>query len=83
MVWNRRTDARFHRISQGRAVDRENIHAARLVPNQKEDWIIVRDAHPALIRRRLFELAKQRCENNIKSIEQRGRNPRAINHGKT
>lgn len=72
MVWNRRTDARFHMISQGRAVDRENIHAARLVPNQKEDWITIRGAHPALISRRLLELAHQRCENNIKSIEQRG-----------
>jgi len=38
MVWNRRTDARFHRISQGRAVDRENVHGARLVPNGKSDW---------------------------------------------
>ncbi len=83
MVWNRRTDARFHRISQGRAVDREKVHAARLVPNQKEDWITVRDAHPALISRRLFELARQRCENNIKSIEQRGCNPGFTNHGKT
>jgi len=83
MVWNRRTDARFHRISKGQAVDRKGVHGARLVPNSKTDWIIVRDAHPALISRRLFELAKQRCENNIKSIEQRGRNPGAINHGKT
>ncbi|MHC4145977.1 MAG: recombinase family protein, partial [Planctomycetota bacterium] len=39
MVWNRRRDGRFHRISQGQAVDRENVHGARLVPNQKEDWI--------------------------------------------
>ena len=83
MVWNRRTDARFHRISRGRAVDREKVHAARLVPNQKEDWITVRDAHPAIISRRLFGLARQRCENNIKSIEQRGCNPGFTNHGKT
>jgi len=83
MVWNRRTDARFHRISQGRAVDRENVHGARLVPNGKSDWIVIRDAHPALISRRLFELARQRCENNIKSIEQRGCNPGFTNHGKT
>ena len=30
MVWNRRTDARFHRISNGHAVDREFIHGHRL-----------------------------------------------------
>ncbi len=34
MVWNRRTDGRFHRISQGQAVDRQNIHGARLVPTR-------------------------------------------------
>jgi DNA invertase Pin-like site-specific DNA recombinase len=78
MVWNRRTDARFHRISQGRAVDRENVHGARLVPNGKSDWIVIRDAHPPLISRRLFEQAKQRLENHPKSIEQQQNN-----HGKT
>ena len=78
MVWNRRTDARFHRISQGRAVDRENVHGARLVPNGKPDWIVIRDAHPGLISRRLFEQARQRLENHPKSIEQRQNN-----HGKT
>ena len=78
MVWNRRTDARFHRISQGRAVDRENVHGARLVPNGKSDWIVIRDAHPGLISRRLFEQAKQRLENHPKSIEQQQNN-----HGKT
>jgi len=78
MVWNRRTDARFHRISKGRAMDRESVHGARLVPNSKDDWIVIRDAHPALINRRLFEQAKQRLENHPKSIEQR-----QSNHGKT
>jgi DNA invertase Pin-like site-specific DNA recombinase len=71
MVWNRRTDARFHRISHGRAVDRENVHGARLVPNDQSDWIVIRDAHPALINRRLFEQARQRLENHPKAIEQK------------
>jgi DNA invertase Pin-like site-specific DNA recombinase len=71
MVWNRRTDARFHRISKGRAIDRDNVHGARLVPNDESDWIIIRDAHPGLISRRLFEQARQRLENHPKSIEQR------------
>ena len=83
MVWNRRTDGRFHRIIEGQIVDRENIHGARLVPNQKEDWIVVRDAHPVLISRRLFEQARQQRENQLTSIEQRGHNPRTKNHGKT
>ena len=83
MVWNRRTDGRFHRIIEGQIVDRENIHGARLVPNQKEDWIVVRDAHPVLISRRLFEQARQQRETKLTSIEQRGHNPRTRNHGKT
>ncbi len=83
MVWNRRTDARFHRISKGQAVDRENVHGARLVPNQKEDWIVVRDAHPPLISRRLFEQARQRLESHPKSIEQRQRISKLNTHGKT
>jgi len=83
MVWNRRTDARFHRISKGQAVDRESVHGARLVPNQKEDWIVVRDAHSPLISRRLFEQAKQRLESYPKAIEQRQRISKLNAHGKT
>jgi DNA invertase Pin-like site-specific DNA recombinase len=83
MVWNRRTDGRFHKISQGQAVDRENIHGARLVPNSKDDWIIVRDTHPALINRRLFEQAKQRRKRHPKSIEQLKRLSNSNTHGKT
>ena len=83
MVWNRRTDARFHRISNGQAVDRKDVHGARLVPNDKTDWIVVRDAHPALINRRLFECVKQQLETRVASIEQRGQDPRVKTHGKT
>ena len=83
MVWNRRTDARFHRISNGQAVDRKDVHGARLVPNDKTDWIVVRDAHPALINRRLFEGVKQQLETRVASIEQRGQDPRVKTHGRT
>jgi DNA invertase Pin-like site-specific DNA recombinase len=70
MVWNRRTLSRFHRISGGRAVDRNDVHMARITPNPREDWIVVRNAHPALISRRLFEQVKQRLESHHKPIEQ-------------
>ena len=83
MVWNRRTDARFHRISNKRAVDRENVHGARLVPNNKKDWIIVRDAHESLISRRVFEQAKNLRQNKLSSIEQRGLDPRLRTSGRT
>ena len=83
LVWNRRTDARFHSIRGGQAVERENAHAARLVPNDESDWLVVRDAHPALVSRRVFERARQRREDRPSSIAQRGSNPRAEAHGKT
>lgn len=83
MVWNRRTDARFHRISNGQAVDRDQVHGHRLVPNDKTDWIIVRDAHPAMISRRLFQLANDRLKNKPSSLSQRGMDPRLKTHGKT
>jgi DNA invertase Pin-like site-specific DNA recombinase len=83
MVWNRRTDGRFHRISDKRAVDRENVHGGRLVPNNKKDWIVIPNAHPALISRYSFELVKDRLDKNMKSLEQRGCNSGFVNHGKT
>ncbi len=64
-------------------MERDSTHGARLVPNAESDWIIVRDAHPALISRRTFAQAKQRRESHLSSIEQRGRDPRLKTHGKT
>lgn len=76
MVWNRRTDARFHRISDGRPVERAAIDGHRLVPNDETDWVVVRDAHTGLIDRRLWLQAKNLLESKVQSIEQRGKDPR-------
>ncbi|MEM6503854.1 MAG: recombinase family protein [Planctomycetota bacterium] len=84
MVWNRRTDARFHRIdADGRAVEREDIHGHRLVPNAPTDWHVCRDTHPALVSRHLLELCRQRRDSRPSSLEQRGVDPRTKMHGKT
>jgi hypothetical protein len=83
VIWNRRTDARFHQIRDGQAVEREIVHGARLVPNDESDWLIVRDAHPPLVSRRVFEHARQRRESQRSSIEQRGRNPRLKTNGRS
>ncbi|MHC4842716.1 MAG: recombinase family protein [Planctomycetota bacterium] len=83
LVWNRRTDGRFHRISEKRAVDRENVHGRRLVPNDKKDWIIIPNAHPALISRYSLAMVKDRYDKNMKSLEQRGDKSGFIRHGKT
>lgn len=76
MVWNRRTDARFHRIVDGRAIERDGHYSSRLDLNDRSDWIVVQDAHPAIISRRVFELAKSKREAEESSRIQRGMNPR-------
>lgn len=73
MVWNRRTDARFHKISNGHAIERKQPHGARLEPNGKTDWMIVPDAHPALIMRRTFEQAQRIREGKPACEKQLGR----------
>jgi len=72
MVWNRRTDGRFHQIAERQAVQRRVAHGARLVPNAESDWIVIRDAHPALVPRRLFEQARSAREARPTSASQRG-----------
>ncbi len=77
MVWNRRTDGRFHSIVQGRAVERRSVHGARLVPNDEADWITVREAHPAIVSRSVWELARAIREGKPSSELQSGQ-PRAL-----
>ena len=73
MVWNRRTDARFHKISNGQAHERKQPHGARLEPNAKTDWLIVPNTHPPLISRRTFELAQSIREGRPESLKQIGK----------
>ncbi len=61
-VWNRQSFAKFHRIEQGRAVPRRVTPGAGPTRNRQEDWIVVKDAHPALISRTLFLDAKKKRE---------------------
>lgn len=75
-VWNRRTDARFHKISRAQATERKDPYGARLVPNPEEDWIRIPDTHPPLVSRRIFELARTVRESRATSKAQRGQNPR-------
>jgi len=74
MVWNRRTDARFYSISEGRAIERRGVMGRRLEPNGQEDWVVVKDAHPALVSGRRFAMVQERIE--AQSKQTRGINPR-------
>lgn len=78
LVWNRRTDARFFQIQGGRAKERREAFGARLVPNPSEDWITVRDVHPALVSRRVFERARDVRTRKPTSVLQTGQNPRVV-----
>ena len=75
MVWNRRSDARFYKINERRAVDRRQVAAGRLVPNDESDWIVVEGTHEPLVSRHLFEAARKRREERIGSRQQRGKRP--------
>jgi DNA invertase Pin-like site-specific DNA recombinase len=74
LVWNRRTQGKFHRIANGQAQKRETLHRA-VEKNGKENWIIVQDAHEALVPRDLFLRAQERRTDEKKSPEnfRRGR----------
>lgn len=77
LVWNRRTDARFHRIAaSGAAIERPGVQGRRLEDNDESQWVVVRDAHPALIDRRTWETARLIREGKPHSEQQRGTNPR-------
>ena len=76
MVWNRRTDARFFRIEHGRAVERRGVLSRRLEFNEKCAWVIVRDAHPAIVPRSRWEAAQKRLASQPASAAQRGINQR-------
>ena len=58
MVWNRLAFGKFHRVEKGRAVPRRHRPGAGPEENRPEDWVVVKDAHPALIPRALYETAQ-------------------------
>ncbi|MDX1440187.1 MAG: recombinase family protein [Rubricoccaceae bacterium] len=58
LVWNRRTSAKFHRISKGRHVVRDRRDFEKLQRNMENDYIVKANAHPALVSRELFGRVK-------------------------
>ena len=63
MVWNRLSFAKFHKIADGKAVRRNAIPGGGAEQNREADWIVIPDAHPALITRELFDDARSKREN--------------------
>ncbi len=77
MVWNRRTDARFFRITgSGDTAEREGVIGRRLEDNDPSDWMVIESAHEPLISRALWERAASLRMSKPGSKRQRGINPR-------
>ncbi|MEQ9617517.1 MAG: recombinase family protein [Phycisphaerales bacterium] len=82
-VWNRRTDAKFHRIERAgtetaRPTERRHAYGARLVPNDKSDWVTIPDTHEPIVTRRTWELAQAIRERRPESESQRDQPKRPV-----
>lgn len=50
LVWNRRTEAKFYRVQNGRTEKRQRaIGENKVVKTPKEDWLVVPNAVPAIV----------------------------------
>jgi hypothetical protein len=72
-VWNRRTYAKFHRVTGGAAQRRPKTEKGRLSSNPVDEQIIVPGTHEAIIPPPLFERAQRvmRVRAGEKTAEQR------------
>ena len=56
LVWNRRTEAKFYRLQNGRTEERRRQSSeAKVVKTPKDDWIVIPDAVPAIVSREKWE----------------------------
>jgi DNA invertase Pin-like site-specific DNA recombinase len=88
LVWNRRTDARFFRITgEGHAVARSDTPgvARRLSHNDERDWMVTSDAHEPLVSRRVYQHAQDRLKERSREAQrlasERPRLPREPENG--
>ncbi|MBL4847187.1 MAG: recombinase family protein [Planctomycetes bacterium] len=57
-AWNRQTHAKFRRLSGGELSERDASESEVYSPNAREDWVVNRDVHEALVARALWN----RCQ---------------------
>ena len=61
LVWNRRTEAKFYRVQNGRAAHRRRqAGEAKVVKTPPDDWVIVTGAVPAIVSASDWEKAQAR-----------------------
>ena len=60
IVWNRRTEAKFYRVKDGRADKmRSRTESKKITHHAEEDWIVIKDAVPAIVDRQTWQRAQQ------------------------
>lgn len=60
-AWNRRTSGRFHELKNGRPEAKPKGGTKK---HDKADWVLIRDSHPAIVTREVFEAAQRRLTGN-------------------
>ena len=70
-IWNVRSMPRFHRLEGGdiREIDRFDENRFRI--NARADWVTIRDAHPAIVERSLFDAVQARLRSNPRRTAKR------------
>lgn len=61
MAWNRRTSGRFYKLAGGRPEAKPKGGTKK---NPAADWVLTRDAHPAIVTREVFEAVQRRMVGN-------------------
>jgi hypothetical protein len=59
MVYNRRASGTFHRIQGGHAIKRDDSEFGKFLHCSQDDWIVVENAHPAIIEDATFQRAQE------------------------
>ena len=59
MVWNRRAQGKFHRVQGKEARERPGTEFEKFCLNGESDWIVIPNAHPAIIDRDTFDEAQR------------------------
>jgi DNA invertase Pin-like site-specific DNA recombinase len=59
LCWNRRTFAKFNRVSGGRAVPRPKAQMSRQERNPASDWVVIERSHEAIVEPGLWARAQR------------------------
>jgi DNA invertase Pin-like site-specific DNA recombinase len=63
-IWNVRSSPRFHRLERDQIVPLDEFEMNRFRMNGEDDWVVRRDAHPALIDRPTFDAVQRRIHSH-------------------